>query len=347
MTSIATRATEEIEGLKPAEGAADQEHLRPRPDLVDVRAPDRVDDLLAGDEIRQAAGDPRRPTSPPSKPATTSARRPRSRRPRSKSSRRRSTPGEYRNIDGTQALALGLIAASVKQRPAAVLRQLSDHPGLRAAPPPRPPRPLRRPHRAGRGRDRRRQHGARRRLRRQARGHRDQRPGDGPEGGDDRAGGDARAADGDRRRAARRPLDRDADQNRADRPADGDPRPPRRVAAAGDRAPRPRPTASTTAVEAVRDRGPLPDAGDPARRHLPRQLLRALADPRQRRPAGDRPRLRRRARTPATSSCPTCATSAAPGPGRSPARPASSTGSAASRRRTAAATSATTRPTTR
>ena len=28
-------------------------------------------------------------------------------------------------------------------------------------------------------------------------------------------------------------------------------------------------------------RGPLPDAGDPARRHLPRQLLGALADPRQ------------------------------------------------------------------
>ena len=68
-------------------------------------------------------------------------------------------------------------------------------------------------------------------------------------------------------------------------------------------------------------RGPLPDAGDPARRHLPRQLLRALADPRQRRPAGDRSRLRRRRRTPATSSCPTCATSAAPGPGRSPGTP--------------------------
>ena len=47
------------------------------------------------------------------------------------------------------------------------------------------------------------------------------------------------------RRPARRPLDRDADQDRADRPADGDPRPPRRVAAAGDRRRRPRPTAST------------------------------------------------------------------------------------------------------
>ena len=94
-------------------------------------------------------------------------------------------------------------------------------------------------------------------------------------------------------------------------------------------------------------RGPLPDPGDPALRHLPRQLLRALADPGHRRPAGDRPRTSPRARTPATSSSPTCATSAAPGPGRSRARPACSTGSAASRRTTAAATSATTRPTTR
>ena len=95
------------------------------------------------------------------------------------------------------------------------------------------------------------------------------------------------------------------------------------------------------------DRGPLPDPGDPARRHLPDQLLRALAAARHRRPAGDRPRLRRPGRTPATSSSPTCATSTAPGPGRSPARPACSTGSAASRRSTAAARSATTPPTTR
>ena len=59
------------------------------------------------------------------------------------------------------------------------------------------------------------------------------------------------------------------------------------------------------------------------------------------------PEFADRARTPATSSSPTCATSAARGPGRSRERPACSTGSAASRRTTAAATSATTRPTTR
>ena len=47
---------------------------------------------------------------------------------------------------------------------------------------------------------------------------------------------DARAADDRDRRAARRALDRDADQDRAVRPVDGALRPPRRVAAAGDRA---------------------------------------------------------------------------------------------------------------
>ena len=57
MTSMTTRATEEIEGLKPAEAPADQEHLRPRPALLDLRAADRGVDLLAGDEIREKAGD--------------------------------------------------------------------------------------------------------------------------------------------------------------------------------------------------------------------------------------------------------------------------------------------------
>ena len=114
MTSIATRATEEIEGLKPAEGAADQERLRARPRLLDVRAADRSRRSPGWRRSSPKSRRSRTPTSPPSKPATTSARRPRS----------RSTPievepapldaGEYRNVDGTQALALGLIAASVK-----------------------------------------------------------------------------------------------------------------------------------------------------------------------------------------------------------------------------------------
>ena len=51
------------------------------------------------------------------------------------------------------------------QRPAAVPRQLPDHAGLRAPPRALAPAPLRRADGAGRGRDRGRQHGARRLLR--------------------------------------------------------------------------------------------------------------------------------------------------------------------------------------
>ena len=43
------------------------------------------------------------------------------------------------------------------------------------------------------------------------------------------------------------------------------------------------------------DRGHLPHAGDAALRRLPRQRLRAVADPRRRRPADDRPGVRHRA----------------------------------------------------
>ncbi len=42
-------------GAEAGRGAADQEHLRPRPRLLDVRAPDRGDALLAGDQIRRSA----------------------------------------------------------------------------------------------------------------------------------------------------------------------------------------------------------------------------------------------------------------------------------------------------
>ena len=77
-------------------------------------------------------------------------------------------PGTYRNVNGTQALALGLIAASVQAGLAALLRQLPDHPGLRAPARAVAPQALRRADDPGRGRDRRGQHGARRRLRRAA-----------------------------------------------------------------------------------------------------------------------------------------------------------------------------------
>ena len=91
-------------------------------------------------------------------------------------------PGTYRNVNGTTATALGLIAASVRSGLPLFFASYPITPGLRAPARALAPQPLRRPHRPGRGRDRRRQHGARRRLRRPPRGHRDERPGHGPEG---------------------------------------------------------------------------------------------------------------------------------------------------------------------
>ena len=109
------------------------------------------------------------------------------------------------------------------------------------------------------------------------------------------------------------------------------------------------------------DRGHLPHPGDAALRRLPRQRLRAVADPRA---STSFPRSTRPSRpSPTTSldeptdgdtradakpsSGPTCATRRPwPGRGRSRARRASSTASAASRRATGTATSPTTRPTT-
>ena len=78
-------------------------------------------------------------------------------------------PGTYRNINGTSALALGLIAASVRSGLGLFYASYPITPGLRAAARPLAPQALRRAHGAGRGRDRRRQHGARRRVRRPAR----------------------------------------------------------------------------------------------------------------------------------------------------------------------------------
>ncbi len=65
-------------------------------------------------------------------------------------------------------------------------------------------------------------------------------------------GGDDRAAARHHRRPARRPVHRPADQDRAGRPAPGHVRPQRRVADAGRRPGHARPTASTMAIEASR-----------------------------------------------------------------------------------------------
>ena len=196
------------------------------------------------------------------------------------------------------------------RQPGAVLRpgrRRACSPGCRSSSAPtRSPRPptsstscqqaqgVRRHDAPGRGRDRRHRRGDRRLLRRLARRDHHLGPRHRAEVRGDRPGRDDRAAAARHRRAARRPLDRPADQDRAGRPAAGDVRPQRRGPGADRRA--------AVARRLLRrrhrggpDRGHLPHPGDAALRRLPRQRLRAVADPRGRRPAGHRPGLRHRA----------------------------------------------------
>ena len=63
-------------------------------------------------EVLEAARRSPRATSAPSRPATTSARRPRSSTSGTSSRRPSSRPGTYRNITGNEATALGFVAAS-------------------------------------------------------------------------------------------------------------------------------------------------------------------------------------------------------------------------------------------
>ena len=204
------------------------------------------------------------------------------------------SPGTYRNITGNLALSYGLVAGGVQSglpillgsypiTPASdILHELCKHKcfgittfqaedeiaGIGAAIGAVVRRLARRHHDLGS------------RHRAEVRGH--------------RPGGDDRAAAGRHRRPARWPLHRSADQDRAGRPAAGDVRPQRRGAGA-DRG-------AAVARRLLRrrrrgdpDRGHLPHPGDAALRRLPRQRLRAVADPRGRRPCPDRPGLRHRA----------------------------------------------------
>ena len=68
-------------------------------------------------------------------------------------------------------------------------------------------------------------------------------------------------------------------------------------------------------------RGQAPHAGDPALRHLPGELLRAVAAARRGARCPRSTPTSRPSRTTATRSCPTCATTSSRGPGRCPARP--------------------------
>ena len=257
-------------------------------------------------------------------------------------------PGNYRNITGNVALALGLVAAGVRSKlpvflgaypitPASdILHELSKHKRFNVT--------------TMQAEDEIAAVGAAlgASLRRRARRHHHQRAGRRAQGRDHLAGDRAGAAADRRRRAAGRPVHRHADQDRAGRPQHGPVRPARRGPGRGDRTP--------VAVRLLlrRDRGgpdraDLPHPGAAALRRLHRQRLRAVAAARRRRPARPAGRVRHRAQRPTTArrSCRTCATRPRwPGRGRSPARPAWSTASAAWRRPTRPATSPTTRPTT-
>ena len=119
-------------------------------------------------------------------------------------------------------------------------------------------------------------------------GHHHLRPGRGAEVRDDRPGGLAGAAAARRRHPARRAVDRPADQDRAGRPAAGDVRPQRRGAGADRRAALPR-RLLRRGDRGGPDRADLPHPGLPALRRLPGQRLRAVA------------------RSPTSTTCPTCA----------------------------------------
>ena len=171
---------------------------------------------------------------------------------------------------------------------------------------------------------------AARRLRRLARRHHLGRAGDRAQAGDDRARDHARAAAPDPRHPARRPFDRDADEAGAGRSPDGALR-----AQLGE------PGARAGGVDAVAvlprcdrggaDRAQVPHARLPALRRLPRERLRAVADPAGRGAARhlDRVRDGEQGRVPALRAV-RDARAAVGAPGH----PGSSTGSAGSRRRT-------------
>ena len=59
LTGMTVGALKEIEGVTRARGRAGEEHVRARADVVAVRPPDRVDDDLHREEVREAARDRR------------------------------------------------------------------------------------------------------------------------------------------------------------------------------------------------------------------------------------------------------------------------------------------------
>ena len=208
MTSLTDERDRGDRGRLDARRGAREEPVRARRRLVALRPPDGADRGLAAAQVRQqarpAGGQPRR--LPRRLELRRDVRADRRAVPRRPGDRRpaRHLPQRQRH-DGHRARPAD---RQHPVRPAARARQLPDHARLRAAARARAAPGPRRADDPGRGRDRRRRHGARRGVRRRPRRHRHERPGHGPQGRDDRAGGRARAAADRDRRAARRPVDR-------------------------------------------------------------------------------------------------------------------------------------------
>ena len=191
----------------------------------------------------------------------------------------RPRPGPVHQRVGQHGAVVGS-GGGGRARPAAALpRQLPDHAGVRHPPRAVQAQELRRPHPAGRRRDRRRRRRPWRGLRRIPRGHHDQRSGHRPEVGDDRPGHQHGATAADHRHPARRSLHRSADQDRAGRPAARHVRPARRVAGA-DRGPVHARRLLLHGHRGGPPRPQVPHPGVPPLRRLPGQRGRAVEVPR-------------------------------------------------------------------
>ena len=124
------------QGVRPlAQGRrAREEHVRARPAVVDVRPPDRADD-----RVPRPSGSPRcptsaTPTSPRSRPAGTSARRP---RPSSSATRSSRPPMPRRHLPQHHRQPRAVLRPDRRRRAVrapGVPRLLPDHPGLRHPP---------------------------------------------------------------------------------------------------------------------------------------------------------------------------------------------------------------------
>ena len=103
-------------GRLEARGGALEEHVRARAHVVALHAADRGHDRLPREEVREAAGDRRGEHARVQGRLRVRRDEPRASRPSTRWRPAKLPPGTYRNITGNQALALGLVAASVQSK---------------------------------------------------------------------------------------------------------------------------------------------------------------------------------------------------------------------------------------